>query len=165
MGPPTATQERLANRLSAACYGTVLVLAALPLIDADDVATGWGWELITGVGIATWVAHLFAEVVGDHVRWGSPPNRHEIRRAAADGSPILLASVLPAVMLLFGRLELLDERVAMWTAVAVAVAQLAAVGAFAGSALPGRSLRVLSYAGVTAGLGLAVVSLKLALGH
>lgn len=159
------TPHRLAERLSAACYGTVLVLAALPLINPDDVASGLGWELVTGVGIATWVAHLFAEVVGDHVRSGSPLDRREIATAAADGLPILLASVLPAVMLLFGRLDVLDERVALWAAVVVAIGQLAVVGAFAGSALPGRSIRVLSYAGVTAVIGIAVVGLKLALGH
>jgi hypothetical protein len=54
--------------VSAACYGTVLVLASLALIDADDVASGIGWELVTGVGVATWVAHLYAEVIGDHLR-------------------------------------------------------------------------------------------------
>jgi hypothetical protein len=31
-------RERFAERLSAACYGTVLVLTALPVIDADEVA-------------------------------------------------------------------------------------------------------------------------------
>ena len=70
--------ERVAERLSAACYGTVLVLAALPLIDAEEVSSGLGWELVTGVGVATWVAHLFAEVVGDHVRHRAAPDRAEV---------------------------------------------------------------------------------------
>ena len=37
--------------VSAACYGTVLVLAALPLIDADEVSSGLGRDLVTGVGV------------------------------------------------------------------------------------------------------------------
>ena len=45
-------RDRLAERLSAASYGTILVLAALALIDADDVSSGLGWELVTGVGAA-----------------------------------------------------------------------------------------------------------------
>ncbi len=73
-------RERIAELLSAACYGTVLVLVALPLIDTDEVSSGLGWELVTGVGVATWVAHLYAEVVGDHLRHGPPLGRAEITR-------------------------------------------------------------------------------------
>jgi hypothetical protein len=159
-------QERLAERLSAACYGTVLVLVALPLIDADEVSSGLGWELVTGVGVATWVAHLYAELVGDHLRHGPPLNRHEITGAMVDGLPILLAAVLPAVALLLGRIDTLEPRVALWAAVAIAILQLVAVGAFVGSSVPpGGSASVWTYAGATAAIGIAVVTLKLVLGH
>ena len=159
------SHERLAERLSAACYGTVLVLAALPLIDADEVASGLGWELVTGVGVATWIAHLYAEVIGDHVRRGAAVDRTEITRAMVDGLPILLAAVLPAFMLFLGRVDVLDHRVALWAAVAVAIGQLVGVGAFVGGSVSGRGASVWSYAGVTAAIGIAVVILKLALGH
>ena len=151
--------------MSAACYGTVLVLAALPLIDADEVSSGLGWELVTGVGVATWLAHLYAEVMGDHVRRGAALDRAEITRAMVDGLPILLAAVLPAVMLMLGRLDVLDHRVALWAAVAVAIGQLIGVGVFVGTSVSRRGATVWSYAGVTAVIGLAVVSLKLVLGH
>ena len=157
--------ERVAERLSAACYGTVLVLAALPLIDADEVSSGLGWELVTGVGVATWVAHLFAEVVGDHVRHRSPPARAEFVGAMVDGLPILLAAFLPAVVLMLGRIDVLEPRAALWVAVTVAVGQLVAVGAFVGAALASRGRAVWSYAVGTAFIGVAVVSLKLILGH
>jgi hypothetical protein len=158
-------RERRAERLSAACYGTVLVLAALPLIDAEEVASGWGWELVTGIGVATWVAHLFAEVVGDHVRSGSKVDRSELTRAMVDGLPIPLAAVLPGLMLLLGRLEVLDERVALWAAVVVAIGQLVGVGAFVGAAVSRRGASVWSYALATATIGLVVVGLKVGLGH
>ena len=157
--------ERVAERSSAACYGTVLVLAALPLIDADEVSSGLGWELVCGVGVATWVAHLYAEVIGDHVRRGSAVDRSEVTRAMVDGLPILLAAVLPAVMLLLGRLDVLDERVALWAAVGVAIAQLVGVGAFVGGFVSRRGANVLRYAGATAAFGIAVVTVKLLLGH
>jgi hypothetical protein len=158
-------RDRMAERLSAASYGTVLALAALALIDTDDVSSGLGWELVTGVGVATWVAHLFAEVVGDHVRRGSALDRGELTRAMADGFPILLAAVPPAVMLLLGRLEVLDERVALWASVAVALIQLIGVGAIVGSVVSNRGIGAWSYAAVTAAIGVAVVALKLVLGH
>src|SRR5436190_23632080 len=103
-------QERMAERVSAAAYGTVLVLAALALLDADNVASGLGWELVTGVGVATWVAHLYAEVVGDHVRKSAPLDGAEVRLAMLDGLPILLAAVPPALVLFLGRLDVLAAR-------------------------------------------------------
>ena len=157
--------ERVAERLSAACYGTVLVLAALPLIDSDEVSSGLGWELVTGVGVATWVAHLYAEVVGDRLRHDAALDRREIRRAAADGFPILLAAVLPAVVLLLGRLGVLIPRTALWVAVGVACLQLVAVGAFVGRTVSPRGSNVSLYAAATAVFGTIVVILKVVLGH
>jgi hypothetical protein len=161
----TIERERLAERLSAACYGTVLVLVALPLVDAEEVSAGWGWELVTGVGVATWLAHLYAEVVGDNVRHESGVDRRVIATAMVDGLPIPLAAVLPAVMLLLGRLDVLDPRVALWSAVAVAIGQLVGLGAFVGRTVSPRGMSVRRYACATAAIGVVVVGLKLVLGH
>ncbi len=158
-------RDRLAEQVSAASYGTILVLAALPLISAVEVASGWGWELVTGVGLATWVAHLYAEVVGDRMRTDAAPDRMELRRAMLDGLPILLAALPPAAILLVGRLGVLDPRLAVWLAVAVAILQLVGLGAFVGWAVSPRGPGAWWYAGVTAAIGLAVVTLKLRLGH
>jgi hypothetical protein len=161
----TRPRHRLAATVSAASYGTVLVLAALALLDADEVDSGLGWELLTGVGLATWLAHLYAEVMGDHLRHTAVPGREELGRAMVDGLPILLAAVLPAVMLMLGRLEVLDPATALATAIAVALAQLVAVGTFVGLAVaPDRSHAWL-YAAVTAVFGLAIVALKVTLAH
>ena len=159
-------RERLAERISAASYGTVLVLAALALLDAGEVASGLGWGLVTGVGLATWAAHIYAEIVGDHIRHSAAAHTStELRRAMSDGSPILLAAVPPAVMLLLGRLEVLDERIALWAAVGIAFLQLVGLGAFVGSAVSRRHSSAWTYAGVTAAFGAVVVSLKVVLGH
>jgi hypothetical protein len=158
-------RERLAERASAASYGTVLVLAALAVVDAGDVASGWGWELVTGVGLATWVAHLYAEIVGDHLRDLPAHDSIGLKRAMTDGSPILLAAVPPAVMLLLGRVGVLSDRFALWAAVAVAFLQLVGVGAFVGSAISPRRSTTWLYAGVTAAFGAIVVGLKVVLGH
>ena len=55
-----------------------------------------------------------------------------------DGLPIPLAALLPAVMLLLGRLDVLDHRDALWASVAVAIGQLVGVGAFAGGSVSRR---------------------------
>jgi len=155
-----------AERVSAAAYGTVLILAALPFINPDDVADGVGWELVAGVGVATWLAHLFAEVIGDHVRHTAAAHElGEIMRSAVDGLPILVTAVPPATALFLGRLDVLSSRGALWVAVTVAVAQLVALGAYVGSVAGERASDRWVYAGVTALFGLAVVVTKLALGH
>lgn len=155
-----------AERVTAAAYGTVLILAALPFLDPAEVVEGLGWELVVGVGLATWLAHLFAEVVGDHVRHTAAAHeRAEIARAMVDGLPILVASVPPAVALLLARLGVLSGRAALWAAVVVAIAQLVALGAYVGSVASHRSSERWAYAAVTAFFGLGVVAIKIVSNH
>jgi hypothetical protein len=159
-------RERLAARVTAASYGTILVLTSLAAIDAAAVESGWGWELVTTVGLATWIAHLYSEIVGDHLRHETAHGgSSELARAATDGSPILLAAVSPAIMLLLGRIDLLDSRAALWLATAVALTQLVGLGALVGSVVADGRSKAGSYAVATGAYGLAVVALKVALGH
>jgi hypothetical protein len=151
--------------VSAAAYGTVLVLGGLALIDPDDVGSGLGWELVTGVGVATWVAHFYAEIVGDHVRRTEALGRREITKVMRDGLPILAATVGPAVMLLLGRLDVLGHRGALWAATGVALVQLVGVGVFVGLAVSADRSRAWRFAGLTAAFGVTVVALKVGLGH
>jgi hypothetical protein len=83
----------------------------------------------------------------------------------ADGAPILLAAVLPAVVLLLGRIDVLAAGWALWLSVAVAFLQLVGVGAFVGWTSSERRSRVWGYAAATAAFGGLVVSLKLVLSH
>ena len=162
----TTRRTVAAERVSAAAYGTVLILAALPLIHPEDVDDGVGWGLVVGVGGATWLAHLFAEVVGDHVRHSAAAHeRAEIARAMVDGLPILAAAVLPAAALFLGRLEVLSARSALWTAVVVAIVQLVCLGALVGAVATERRWERWAYAGATALFGLGVVVIKVMLGH
>lgn len=157
------SQEQSAERISAATYGSVLVLTALPLLHVDAVASGLGWELVTGIGLATWVAHLFAEVLGEEMRHPGPLAGTRIRRAMVDGLPILLAAVAPATMLLLGRLGVLDEATALWLALAVGLIQLLGLGALVGLTRPG--VHAWIYALGTLVVGIVVVVLKLVLSH
>jgi hypothetical protein len=163
--PDRLPVERRAELVSAAAYGTVLVLAALSVISLSDVALGHGSELVAGVGAATWVAHLFAELLGDHVRRDEPLSGGEVRRAMVDGSPILVATVLPALALMLGRLDLVSATSARVLSMLVAIGQLVVIGAYVGRVAPGRPVTGWAFAAVTALAGLLVVVLSLALGH
>ena len=141
------------------------MIASLLVVDSDDVASGWGWELVTGVGVATWIAHLFAEVLGNHVRSAEAHKANEVRRAAVDGLPILLAAVLPGATLALGSVGAVAPRQALWIAVIAALLQLVALGAFVGVVVPDGRNASWHYAAATAALGVAVVLLLVALGH
>jgi hypothetical protein len=158
-------KERVSERVSAASYGTVLILVSLTLVDADDVASGLGWGLVTGVGLATWIAHFYAEIIGDHLLNPEAHEPHEIRRAMADGSPILLAAVIPALMLGLGRVGVMGPETSIWWAVATALIQLVGLGVFVGLLVSGHRRYAWRYAAVTAAFGAVVVALMVALGH
>jgi hypothetical protein len=161
---PSPDVERFAERASAAAYGNVLVLAALSTLGIADVAEGHGIELVAGVGIGTWVAHLFAEVLGNHVRHPRPLARRELARAAADGSPILGSTILPALALALGRTDVLSDSTARVIAMLVAVLQLVAVGALVARD-PDRRANAWAFPLVTAIAGTAVVAITVRLGH
>jgi hypothetical protein len=158
-------RERLAERVSAASYGTVLVLAAIAAISAGDVRSGFGWELVMGVGAATWLAHVYAEVVGDHIRSSVPASRAEIGKAMVDGLPIILASMPPAFVLGLGRASAVDASRALTTSVVIAIVQLVGVGIYVGSHGARSRGRRWGFAAGTAVLGIVVGTVLLALGH
>ena len=158
-------RERLAELVSAAGYGSVLVLAALSVIGVSEVALGHGAELVAGVGVATWLAHVFAEILGDYVRHPQPLRRCEVLRALVDGSPILAATVLPAIVLGFGRLDLVSDATARIAEIVVAVLQLLGTGALVARVAPTPPAARWTFAAATAGIGVAVVALTVLLGH
>jgi hypothetical protein len=157
-------RDRLAERVSAASYGTILIIASLLVVEAEDVSSGWGWELVAGVGVATWVAHLYAEVLGNHVRDIDATRPHQVRKAMADGLPILLAAVVPGLALGLGRVGVLAPRQALWVAVILALIQLVGVGAYVG-VVSEQQTTTWRYAAMALVFGLGVVLLLVALGH
>jgi hypothetical protein len=159
------SRDRLSEYVNAASYGSVLVLAALAVVGVSDVAEGHGSELIAGVGLATWIAHLFAELLGEHIRHTEPVDREEVKRAAIDGSPILASTVLPAAVLLLGRLDVITDQTARVAAIVVALAQLALVGAFVARVAPVPPATTWTFGLATAGVGIVVVALTVLLGH
>jgi uncharacterized membrane protein len=82
----------------------------------------------------------------------------------ADGLPIPLSAVLPAVALVLGRIGVVEPRVALWIAVILALLQLVAVGGYVGAVSEQRSSSW-RYAAIAAVFGVAVVLLLVALGH
>ena len=155
-------QVLLAN---AATYGTILVLAALEAVTPSDVRSGHGLELVAGVGVATWLAHTFAEVVGLQLRRPNAFSWPDLWFAAATSGPIILATLGPALLLALGRFEVLPADVALWLAVVLGVLQLVVLGVVVGSSHGASRARVWAFVGGTVAIGAIVVLLKVALSH
>ena len=158
-------RERLAERVDAAAYGSILVLSTLALVKVTDVVTGHAAELVFGVGAATWIAHLFAELLAEHVRRDEPLTWTQLGHAARDGSPILMVTILPALALVIGGTDLMADDTARTLAIVVALAQLSVLGAVVGHHSPANTASAWVFAGVVAGAGLVVVALEVALSH
>ncbi len=154
----------MSERVRAASYGAVLVIAALVVTTVSDVGLGYAAELVFGVGAATWIAHLYAELLGRQVIAREPLWRAGIRDVMVDGSPILLATVLPAIVLIIGRGDAVSAEVTRTCAIAVAFAQLVGICAFVARAAPQRHAGWI-VAGVTASIGIAVGMAVVVLGH
>jgi hypothetical protein len=157
--------ERLAALVASAAYGTVLVLATLSVIGAIRLSVGYGADLIAGVGIATWIAHIYAELLGRHVDRHRPLERSEVGRTMIDGCPILASPILPACALLLGKLDAISQTSARTAAIVVAIVQLLAIGFLVGRVAPARRSAVWIFAAVTVGIGIVVVALTTWLGH
>jgi hypothetical protein len=159
------SRERLAQLVSAASYGSVLVLAALSAISIADVEIGHGVELVAGVGVATWIAHLYAELLGRQVEHRHRLQRGEILEDMVDGSPILVACLLPAIVLNVGRLDAVGGTTAKRVAMVVALLQLLGIGWIVSrlSAAPFRAKVI--FAVITVVLGVIVVVVTVLLGH
>jgi hypothetical protein len=158
-------RERAADLVTAAAYGTVLILGALAFVAPEDVTDGHGIELVAGVGVATWVAHVFADLVGEHVRHVGRLPPDELRWSLVSGTPILVATVLPAVAIGLGRLEKISAETAIWIATTVAVLQMVGVGATVGVLRQQGRRTVWWFVVVTGVFGLGVTAVKIQLGH
>lgn len=158
-------RERAADLITAAAYGSVLILGALAFVAPEDVADGHGKELVAGVGVATWAAHVFADLVGEHVRHSDRLTGGELRWSLMSGLPILAATVLPGVAIALGQLEAISDELAIWAATIVGIVQMVAVGVTVGLLQERAHRKVWQFVLATAVFGLAVTAVKIQFAH
>ncbi|MFI6309918.1 hypothetical protein ACIBEK_07285 [Nocardia fusca] len=66
--------DNAASRISAYIYGNILVLTALvPVVSAEKYV---GILLVLGTALSTFIAHSFAETVGDNGNYLTRPHLH-----------------------------------------------------------------------------------------
>ena len=162
-GTPLSRHDA-ASRISAYIYGNILVLAALVPVPVAD--TSLGMAVVIGTALSTFVAHSFAEAVGDSVRQGTALTAAERRTELRNSVPILSSAVLPSVILCTGWIGWLEPRTAQVLAEIAVLVRIAGIvfviGRLRGERPNGTTMWG---AAVLAVLAIMVVALKIALTH
>lgn len=117
--------EHAAGRISAYVYGNILVLAALiPVTRAQDTL---GIAVVLGAAASTFVAHVFAELVGQNIRTGAQLGRAERLAELRDAVPILTSAFVPIAILATSWFGWLEPRTAQLVAEGVMVVRIASI--------------------------------------
>ncbi|MFC0843012.1 hypothetical protein ACFH04_04540 [Streptomyces noboritoensis] len=157
-----ALRERLKERIYAAItmLAVVVALAQNPHTRHSTAAT-----YVLGTAVGLWLATLVADAQAHRVVHQRLPSRREVRHMLFVSSPLLSCAVGPLLMTGLSAAGALDLTDALWVAVGVDVASLAAWGFASGRRMGGGAL--LSFvAGLTdAAIGLGVVMVKVVTGH
>lgn len=156
------TRETIAGTV----YGTIVVLS---IVTAGATALEqdlWGLGVIAGVTVVVlWVAHVYAHGLGESLHAARRLTGTELAAIARRESSIVRAAVLPVAAIFLGALGVFEDRTALWLAVAVGVATLAAQGVrYARLERLSRTGTIVTVA-VNLALGLVIVVLKALLAH
>lgn len=118
-------RDNSASRISAYIYGNVLVLAALvPIVTTPNYV---GLFVVLGTAMSTFVAHVFAEMVGHSVREDTRLGPADRRREVRNSLPILSSAVMPCVILAIGWLGWIEPRTAQILAEVAVVVRIGAI--------------------------------------
>jgi hypothetical protein len=122
--------DRARHRTSAYVYGNITVLGALFAVDPHAVETGSGAIAVAATAVATFIAHIGADLVSDRVRPDHVPStpRGEIVGELRDATPIATSGSIPVLVLVLGALGVLPAQLALWIGIGVVVVRLASTG-------------------------------------
>jgi hypothetical protein len=147
-------------------YGTIVVLASLTAGGKAFQHNLWHLAAIVVVTVLVlWIAHVYAHGLGESLEAGRRLDIAELGAIAGRELAIPLAAVVPTATLALGAVGFFRAGTAVWIAVAICVATLAAQG------LRYARLERLSRVGtlvavaLNLALGLAIVALKVVVAH
>ncbi len=163
---PALTRGQAAARISAYVYGNILVFAATVPLTTGDLHHGHAALLVLGTAVSTFVAHVFADVVGHNVRSEEPMSRADLLHELRDALPIVTSGLVPVLLFVAGGAGWIPERAAVLGAEGWLLFRMALIGLLIERLRSRRaSLRTLIAGFALAGAAAGVSLLKVALGH
>ncbi|MFI5427474.1 hypothetical protein [Aeromicrobium sp. UC242_57] len=163
MARPIPSRDEIADRISAYVYGNILVLASLVVLHHDEIERGFGFALVLGTAVSTFIAHAFSEGLGASVRQNEHASMQHILR---DSLPIVSAASVPAALMAVGAFGWIEPVVCLRLAEAWVIVRLAItsfiVGRLQGHPVTGRTW----FASLAlAAVAVAIVAIKVVLTH
>ena len=133
---------------------------------AHGVESLWRLDLVVaGTVVVLWLAHVYAHGLGESIHLERRLDRAEFASVARREFAIPLAAVLPVVAIGLGAADVLRKPTAVWLALGIGLVTLAGQGyRYARLEELSRWETVVSV-GLNLGLGLAIVALKVVVGH
>jgi hypothetical protein len=150
--------------IASTVYGTVVVMATLTAAYASEKDP---WKLAATVSAAVfvlWIAHVYAHAMSESLA-RERERFVALRSIARRELGIVLAAVLPVASLVLGAIGVFKESTAVWLALAIGLFTLTADGVRFARAESLGLFGTLVSAGLTLGLGLLVVALKVVVAH
>ena len=162
---PGLPREDAAARISAYVYGNILIFASILAMDESDVQHGSAVVVELGVAFSTFLAHVFSEVIGRHVRSGTPATRSDVLHELRDSFPIITSALIPCLLLTAGAADWLPVPTAITASEIYLFVRLALVGfvverLLARRASPRTLLAGVLMAVIAAGIALLKVTLS-----
>jgi len=164
-GPSPVELEFRVELLKERIYATLALLAVLLTINPDHTTTGRAMLLVAGTAFSLWLASLIAAQMSYRIVMQRPHSEQEASRHLASHSPLLFAAVLPLLSLLQSALGLLALSDAVNLAIGLTVFPMIVWSLLSAKAIRAKRLPTLVIAGIELLIGLAVVLLKIKLGH
>jgi hypothetical protein len=119
-----------AGGIAGTVYGTIVVMATVAAGSRGEDTNAWRLAVVVSVTVLVlWVAHVYSHTLADIIEEGRPLDRARLRAVARREMAIPAAAVAPIAALVLAALDVLDEQTAVWLALGVGVATLAAQGA------------------------------------
>jgi hypothetical protein len=147
-------------------YGTIVVMATVAAGSRGEDTDAWRLAVLVGVTVLVlWVAHVYSRTLGQSIEEGRRLDRARLGAVARRELAIPAAALAPIAALVLAALGVLHEQTAVWLALGVGVATLAAQGArYATVERLGRT-RTLVAILLNVLLGLVIVGLEALVAH
>jgi hypothetical protein len=154
-----------ADFYAAAVYGSIVAAAAIGAFREENARPQDVALALLGTMVVFWIVHVWAEVQGERIHYGTPFSLHQLRLVAWSEWPLVEAGFGPTVFLFLGWAGVINETLAQDLALVACVVQLFAWGFFLGHRASEHWWSAVA-SGVTNGaLGLLLVGLEISVLH
>lgn len=127
-----SNKHDVAHFINAYVYGNILILAAIITVNEHSIEEGHAWLMVLGTGVATFVAHFFAETQEyDVVREGEDTKERSkaaTKKAVVNARPIYNSAIAPTAVFFLAAQHVLAAGLAWQIAIWIVFWRLGRIG-------------------------------------